>query len=81
MSSAPVAILNFAIHQADGKFSIQVSEVGSDRLTRARAVLTADEKAEAEAHVRAAAMLLANYAIRTLTPDYADQLTPIGHIP
>lgn len=78
MTDSPVAVVSFAIHQKDGHFTIRASEVGSDRMMRARGVLTPEELLEADAHIRAAALILGNYAIRTLTPDYADTLAPIG---
>lgn len=77
-AESPVAIVSFAIHQKNGQFTIRASEVGSERMSRARSVLTPEEMFEADAHIRAAAAILGNYAIRTLTPDYADALAPIS---
>jgi hypothetical protein len=78
MTNSPVAVVSFAIHQIDGRYVVRVSEAGSDLMMRARAVLTKDEAEDADGYVHAAAVLLANYAFRSLTPDFVDNIVPVG---
>jgi len=78
MTDSPVAVVSFAIHQVDGRYVVRVSEAGSDLMMRARSVLTAEEADTADEYVHAAAVLLANYAFRSLTPDFVDNVVPVG---